>query len=224
MATTHDNTQRRERFAVSVSAPLFGEITPANAGWTISRLVIAWFFVVAFQLLALGANFGVSEIPRVVASFHLWSLAGAYFIWSRKSRAVALAQFAYVILVAFTAMIPYVSDVPPSNLLGILLGIFMAGVAWRNLHATWIYQRAATSRTEWKHVAVVAGLMAISVPGVVFGTIAAMEWLYPDADKLEVEAAAGTSFATFPLMMGLLTWKFPFAKCPATKDVAAVFD
>ena len=129
---------------------------------------------------------------------------------------MALAQFTYVILVALTASLPYVSDVTLSNVLGIVMGIFMAGVAWRNLRATWVYHRAVQSRTDWKHVALVLGLTAIVVPCGLFGTLAAARWL--DSDVVEL------ALSVVPLIMGALTWMFPFAKHVVAKDVTSVFD
>jgi hypothetical protein len=100
----------------------------------------------------------------------------------------------------------------------------MAGIAWRNLRATWIYHSASKSQTEWKHVVLVLGTMAIVAPTIFFGAITAAQWRHPGASSHEVEGPVMMSLAALPIIMGLLTWIFPFSKRPATTDVAGVFD
>jgi hypothetical protein len=71
---------------------LFGRITPANARATLNSVAIAWSAIVAIQILGIATHFGIGGLPYLVLSLHWWSAAGAYFVWSRKSRAVAIAH------------------------------------------------------------------------------------------------------------------------------------
>lgn len=203
---------------------LFGRITAGNVHATISRVAIAWAVVVAVQIFEIWVNFDTDQLPGLVVAFHLWSAAGAYFLWTRKSRAVAIAQFAYVILVFFTALIPYVRDgTLLSRILGLLLSIFMVGLAGCGVYATWVHHRAANLRTEWKHVALILGLLAIVIPCIV-GAVAAMDFMYPDADKFAMRHAVEAALASIPLAAGVVTWKFPFARRDTARDVVAVFE
>jgi len=204
---------------------LFGKITPGNAHATINRFVIVWSVIVAVQIFEIGAYFGIDQLPWILLLLHLWSVAGVYFVRSRKSRAVAVGQFVYVVLVAFTALFPYVPDgTPLSNVLRLLQVIFMGWVAWRGAHATWVHHRAANLRTEWKHVVAVLGLMAIAIPVTLVGTAVAFQFMHSDADSFAVVRAVKAAVASFPLIMGLLTWKYPFAGRDTVKHVAEVFE
>jgi hypothetical protein len=204
---------------------LFGKITPANAHATINRLAIAWSVIVAVQIFEIGAYFGIDQLPCILLLLHLWSVAGVYFVRSRKSRAVAVAQFAYVVLVAYTALFPFFLDgTPLANVLRVLQSIFMAGVAWRGVRATWVHHSAVNLRTDWKRVAAILGFMAIVVSSIYVGTRAGLELIDHDIDALAKRRAVEAVLATFPLAMGLLTWKFPFARRDMAKDVAKIFE
>jgi len=205
---------------------LFGKITPGNAHAIINGFVIAWSVIVAVQIFEIGVYFGINQLPWILLLVHLWSAAGVYFVRSRMSRAVAVAQFAYVVLVAFTALFPFVQDgTPLSRVLGPLLAIFMARIAWRGLLATGVHHHAANLRTEWKRVVAISALAAAIVPCIAVAAVIGMDRIaYPDTDEREVRLAIEIALASFPLIMGILTWKYPFAKRDMAKNVAEVFE
>jgi hypothetical protein len=92
---------------------LFGKITPGNAHATLNRVAIAWTVIIAVQISERRVDFDPYSWPLITFQIQLWAAAGAYFVRSRKSRVVAIAQFAYVLLGGFTAHIPYVRDQTP---------------------------------------------------------------------------------------------------------------
>lgn len=204
---------------------LFGKITPGNADATINRLALFWAAIVAVQLLGIAEKFDVSSLPWIVISFYVWSAAGAYFVWSRKSRAVAFAQLAYVILLATTALFPLVRDGSRlSRALGLSQVIFMAWIGWRALCATWVHHRAANSRIEWRCVVAVSGLMVVAIPCVAFAALAGLPLIDRDADPLTERHAVEAAFAVLPLIMALLTRKYHFAKADVSKVIPRIFE
>lgn len=186
---------------------------------------MAWIVVVVIQIAGIVAHFGIDQLPYLVVALHLWAAAGAYFLHSRKSRAVAIAQLAYIALVTWTALFPFIPDgASLEKILTLLQSIFMIWLAWRGIRAAWVCHRAANLRVQWKHVAAVGTLMALAIPGIFAGTVVVFRFFYTGVDYLTADHVVRGSVASFPIIMGMLTWKFPFVRRDMAKDVATVFE
>ena len=207
----------------SVMNFFFGKITPGGVEGTIRQLSRAWYVLAAIQAVLLGFLVFERASPPANLVDPLLCALGGYFLARRKSRAVAVSLFLYALLSSAITLAAGLGMATGGR--NVILALATIVIAWRGIHATWVYFSSRKLRTAWGRVAAISAVVLVALVAIFIGVFywAIRNHHSEDEDTMSL-LTMGAVVATLVLVMAPLTWRYPFAISPGGVDVATVFD
>ncbi len=200
-------------------------VTDDTAEAVIKDTANTWLVVAALQALLMGFLVASGAFPSGDLADPVAAALGAYFLRTRRSRALAVLLLLLAIAEG-TATVAAMAHLMTGGT-NIFLAVIIVFASFRGVQATWRYQRLRGARTHWGRT-IAFSVLALVLSFVVFAAVAVASVVlnqrgaHVDANLLNL-LYAGALLLPASLSMALLTRKWPLATAPATKDLSQTF-
>ncbi|GIK99536.1 MAG: hypothetical protein BroJett029_37450 [Alphaproteobacteria bacterium] len=191
------------------SDPWLRAITPDTVDETIRRLSRAWYiFAGAHSLLVVAVAFNGAPVIELILD-PIGCAAAGYFLYRRKSRFLAVALFAYALLMAAVTVAARFGLTEGGR--NVVLALVVVWIGWRGVQATRSYAQGEELTIRWRNVALVFAISLVTA--VVVWALAIVLWTLVapnDSGDLVAVLISYLAFATFVVAITALTTVMPF--------------